>query len=98
MALARTSDRPLSATPRRMERPSLASILVLPGFAEGVGAFVEGAMGGQEWVLLMSTTCRELRGMFRLWRWALVDQAIVDMQEWEAAQSDASRRGPYWGA
>ena len=93
MALALISGRPLSATPRRMERPILASILEIPGFAEGVGVFVEGAMGGQGWVLSMSTTCRELRGLFVLWRLALVDHAIVRLQELESAHLDASRRG-----
>ena len=71
-----------------MKRSTLASMLQIPGFAEGVGVFVEGAMDGQAWVLSMSTACRELRGLFALWRWALVDQTIVRMQELEA-----SRRG-----
>ena len=79
-----------SATPHQMERPILASILEDPGFAEGVGAFVEGAMGCWGWVLSTSTTCRELRGSFMLWRLALVTMALRD--DYSEQGSSASTR------
>ena len=87
MAQALTGGRSLSATSRQMERPTFASILAISGFAEGVVALIDGAMGEQEWILSLSTTYRELRGLFRLWRWTLVDEAITRMQEWEAAHA-----------
>ena len=75
----------LSATPRQMERPTLASILEIAGFAEGVVALIDDSMDEMEWILLLSTTCRELCGLFRLWRWTLVEQEIVRLQQSEAA-------------
>ena len=73
-----------------MDTTALATILIIPGFAQSIGIFLEDTEGEQSWVLSMSTACRELRELFRLWRWAIVDQAIVHMQALEAA---AWRRG-----
>ena len=89
-AQARMSSYPQPATLCQMERPILASILEVPGCAEGVGAFVEGSMGWQGWVLSTSTTCRELRGSFMLWRLALVAMALRD--DYSEQASSASTR------
>ena len=90
LALVLKRGHPLSATSPQMERTALATILIIPGFAQSIGIFLGNAEGEQSWVLLMSTACRELRELFRLWRWAIVDQAIVHIQ---ALEADAWRRG-----
>ena len=83
LALARV-HRLLSATRCRMDGPLITSILTISGFSEGAVILINETIGGQAWILSLSTTCRELRGLFRLWRWAIVDQAIVRLQELEA--------------
>ena len=83
LALARV-NRLLSATRCQMDRPTITSILAISGFSEGPRLLIDKTIGGQAWILSLSTTCRELRGLFRLWRWFIVDQAIVRLQEMEA--------------
>ena len=85
LALARV-NRLLSVTRCQMDRPTITSILAISGFSEGVVILIDETIGGQTWILSLSTTCRELRGLFRLWRWAIVDQAIVRLQELEAGR------------
>ena len=83
LALARV-NRLLSATRCQMDRPTIASILAISGFSEGAVILIDETIGGQAWILSLSTTCRELRGLFRLWRWFVLEREIVRQQELEA--------------
>ena len=83
LALARV-NRLLSAPRCQMDTPTIASILAISGGSRSPRSVIDRTIGGQEWILSLSTTCQELRGQFRLWRWLIVDQAIVRLQELEA--------------
>ena len=82
LALARV-NRLLSAPRCQMDTPTIASILAITGGSGSPRLLVDRTIGGQEWVLSMSTTCREMRGLYRSWRCLLVSMAKRRLQELE---------------